>query len=32
MDPKDQGREEKDEAEEPLENQPLEWADEDRII
>ena len=32
MDPKDKGLEKKDEPDEPLENQPLDWADEDRII
>ena len=32
MDPKDKELEKKDEPDEPLENQPLAWADEDRII
>ena len=30
MIPKNQKRDRKEESEEPLENQPLEWADEDR--
>jgi hypothetical protein len=32
MNPKDKGLDRKDETEEPIENQPLEWADEDRVI
>ena len=32
MKPNDEARVEKDDSEEPLENQPLEWADEDREI
>lgn len=32
MDSKDKGLDKKDESKEPLENQPLEWADEDRVI
>lgn len=30
MIPKDQNLDRKEESEEPLENQPLEWSDEDR--
>ena len=32
MTPKDKGLGKKDDSEGPLENQPLEWADEDREI
>ena len=32
MIPNDKGLDRKDDSEEPLENQPLEWADEDREI
>jgi hypothetical protein len=32
MTPNDKGLDRKDVPEEPLENQPLEWADEDRVI
>jgi len=32
MTPKDKGLGKKDDSERPLENQPLEWADEDREI
>jgi hypothetical protein len=28
----DEGLDRKDEPDEPLENQPLEWTDEDRVI
>lgn len=32
MKPHDKARDDQDDAEEPLENQPLEWADENREI
>ena len=32
MNPNDKGLDRTDDSEEPLENQPLEWADEDREI
>ena len=32
MTPHDKGRDDEDESEEPLENQPLEWSDENREI
>lgn len=32
MTPRDKDRVDKDDSEDPLENQPLEWADEDREI
>ena len=32
MNPTDKGLDRKDVPDEPLENRPLEWADEDRLI
>lgn len=32
MNPQDKGRSRTNDSEEPLENQPLEWAEEDREI
>ena len=32
MTPKDKGLDRRDDSEEPLENQPLEWAEEDREV
>ncbi len=32
MTPNDEVRDDEDDSEDPLENQPLEWADEDRQI